>query len=73
MDKALAQFQTDMARWTIAAFAWEIAAAIVFFFALYLVVKAAVRDGINESRIGARPPAGGHRPNPSLPDMTADR
>lgn len=47
-------FEAELTRITIFWTAVEIVAAIIFFWVLYLVIKAAVRDGVNESRLGAR-------------------
>lgn len=75
ITKQLEQFQIEVTRWTIAAIAWEIVAALVFFLLLYLTVKAAVRDGINESRMGDRwtRAVEQSREGTDLPDMRADR
>lgn len=75
ITKQLEQFQIEVTRWTIAAIAWEIVAALVFFLLLYLTVKAAVRDGINESKMTNRwtRAVEQSREGTDLPDMRADR
>lgn len=76
ITKHLEQFQIEVTRWTIAAIAWEIAATIVFFLLLYLTVKAAVRDGINESRMDDRwnrAVEQSRATSPDVPDMRAER
>lgn len=75
-SKHLEQLQMELTRITIAAFAWDIVATIVFFLALYWVVKAAVRDGINESRMGdrwSRAVEQARSSSSDLPDMRAER
>lgn len=36
----------------------QVIAFAVFMWVLYLVVRAAVRDGVNQSRLGKQPPRG---------------
>lgn len=45
---------TDMQRYAWLLLITEIVLLAVFLYILYLITKAAVRDGINESRLGKR-------------------
>lgn len=70
-------FQAIAMQYAVAATVWELLTFAIAMVVLYFVVKAAVRDGINESRLGERP-----RPVPrtqrdtrngdTLPPMHAD-
>lgn len=70
-------FQAIAMQYAVAAAVWEVLAFCVAMVVLYFVVRAAVRDGINDSRLGDRP-----RPMPrkqcdtrngdTLPPMHAD-
>ena len=70
----LKAFEAELTRLTIFWTAMEVIAWILLLWALYHVVKAAVRDGINESRLGERAPRA-HRTTElkDLPPMHADR
>lgn len=70
-------FQDIAVTFTIAALFWEVFAFIFAMVVLYFVVKAAVRNGIDESRLGSRswttPPAKRTtRGGDTLPPMHAD-
>lgn len=47
-------FEAELNRITMQVIAWEVIAFVVGMFVLYFVLKAAIRDGINESRLGER-------------------
>ena len=47
-------FEAELTRIAIFSAAMELIAVIVFFWLLYVVIKSAIRDGINESRLGDR-------------------
>jgi len=47
-------FEAELTRIAIFSVAMEIIALILFFWVLYVVIKSAIRDGINESRLGER-------------------
>lgn len=66
------QFEAELTRLSMFWTAVEVVFWIAFFWALYAVVKAAVRDGINESAMGRRPP---NRPTTKddSPAMRAER
>lgn len=75
-------FEAEMARITMHVIAWEVIAFVVGMFVLYFVLKAAIRDGINESRLGERQMSAGNpwrqevekaRDGEQLPPMKADR
>jgi hypothetical protein len=70
-------FQAIATQYAIAATVWEVLVFGVGMVVLYFVVKAAVRDGINESRLGdrSRPVPGKRRDTrngDTLPPMHAD-
>lgn len=70
-------FQAIAMQYAIAATVWEVLVFGIGMVVLYFVVKAAVRDGINESRLGDRPrPVPGKlrdtRNGDTLPPMHAD-
>lgn len=71
----LRELEAEATRLTIQALAWEIAAFIVFFLVLYFVVKAAVRDGINEANRASRwaKSVTSAEAMKDMPDMRADR
>ncbi|MDO9482965.1 MAG: hypothetical protein Q8S96_09700 [Hydrogenophaga sp.] len=52
-------FEAEMARITMQVIVWEVIAFVVGMFVLYFVLKAAIRDGINESKLGERQMGGG--------------
>lgn len=51
----------------------EVIGAIVFFVVLYFVIKAAVRDGINEANRASRWERAVSKATADLPDMRAER
>lgn len=54
----------------------ELIAVILFFWILYVVIKSAIRDGINESRLGNRwqqTVAASREEKSDLPPMRAER
>lgn len=54
LERELKAFEVEMTRIAVFWTALEILAWCLFFVVLYFVVKAAVRDGINESRMGGK-------------------
>ena len=66
------QFEAELTRLSMFWTAVEVVLWIAFFWVLYAVVKAAVRDGINESAMARRPLS---RPatKDDAPAMRADR
>ncbi|PKO69011.1 MAG: hypothetical protein CVU22_06335 [Betaproteobacteria bacterium HGW-Betaproteobacteria-16] len=48
----LKAFEVEMTKLTMQMIAWEVVTFVIGMFVLYLVLKAAIRDGINESRLG---------------------
>lgn len=47
-------FEAEMTRITMQVIIWDVITFVVGMFVLYLVLKAAIRDGINESKLGER-------------------
>ncbi len=77
-------FELEMTRLTIFIFAVEAIAFIVVCWVMYIVIKSAIRDGINESRLGDRWTAEVQKARwqadregpptvPDMPDMRAER
>lgn len=67
-------FEAELTRLAIFTIAMEIVALILIFWLLYIVIKCAIRDGINESRLGERQRAIAKREDPDgLPPMRAER
>ncbi|BEP95676.1 hypothetical protein GmRootA79_40600 [Acidovorax sp. A79] len=67
-------FEAELTRFAIFSIALEIIALILFFLILYWVIKSAIRDGINESRLGERQRAIAKREDAEgLPPMRAER
>jgi hypothetical protein len=67
-------FEAELTRIAIFSVAMEIIALILFFWVLYLVIKCAIRDGINESKLGARRMAESKPTRiEDLPPMRAER
>ena len=67
-------FEAELTRLAIFWIAIEVAAVILFFLVLYWVIKSAIRDGINESRLGERQRAIAKREEgEALPPMRAER
>ena len=75
-------FEVEMARITMQVIVWEVIAFVVGMFVLYFVLKAAIRDGINESKLGERQMGAGDpwrqeveraREGGQLPPMKAEK
>jgi hypothetical protein len=67
-------FEAELTRFAIFSIALEIIALILFFLILYWVIKSAIRDGINESRLGERRTVFTAREETKdLPPMRAER
>jgi hypothetical protein len=75
MNFNLKEWEAEVTRATIHMAMWEIAAFIVFFLVLYVVVKAAVRDGINEANKANRwaKSVTSEEAMKDMPDMRAER
>ena len=65
--------EAEITRMQIHLAALELIAFIVFFVVLYFVVKAAVRDGINEANRASRWERTVSKATADLPDMRAER
>lgn len=70
-------FQAITMQYVVAATLWEVLAFGIAMAVLYFVVRAAVRDGINQSRLGDRPRSAARkqsdtRNGDALPPMHAD-
>lgn len=72
---SLRELEAEATRAAIHIAMWEIAGAIVFFLVLYFVVKAAVRDGINEANRASRwaKSVTSAEAMKDMPDMRAER
>lgn len=67
-------FEAELTRIAIFSVAMEIIALILFFWVLYVVIKSAIRDGINESRLGERRTViTAREETKDLPPMRAER
>lgn len=65
--------EAEITRMQIHLAAMELIAFIVFFVVLYFVVKAAVRDGINEANKASRWQRTVSKATEDMPDMRAER
>lgn len=65
--------EAEITRMQIHLAALELIAFIVFFVVLYFVVKAAVRDGINEANMASRWRRTVSKATEDMPDMRAKR
>ncbi len=65
--------EAEITRMQIHLAALELIAFIVFFVVLYFVVKAAVRDGINEANRASRWQRTVSKATEDMPDMRAER
>lgn len=65
--------EAEITRMQIHLAALELIAFIVFFVVLYFVVKAAVRDGINEANMASRWQRTVSKATEDMPDMRAER
>ncbi|MDO9015098.1 MAG: hypothetical protein Q7U84_10065 [Polynucleobacter sp.] len=68
--------ETEMLRLQLWALAVGLVTFIVTMWALYIVIKAAIRDGIQESglvKTWAQTAANAHRPKDGIADMHAER
>lgn len=65
--------EAEITRMQIHLAALELIAFIVFFAVLYFVVKAAVRDGINEANTASRWQRTVSKATEDMPDMRAER